>query len=84
MNTEHNTHREAFESFAEVAAPRRPLTRSDLELQRLSLAERGKSLQSERSFRGTAPHAAYFIEVYVARPVSRVPGCSSAMGDPLA
>ena len=84
MNTQHNIHREAFETFAEVAAPRRPLTRSDLELQILSFAVRAENPQPERSFKGTAPHAAYFVEVYVARPVSRVPGRSPAMGDLLA
>ena len=84
MNTQHNTHTETFERFAQVAAQRRALTRSDLELKTLSFAERAESPRSERSFRGTAPRATYFVEVYVARPVSRVPGRSAAMGDLLA
>ena len=83
MNTEHNRYLEGFEAFTELVAPRRPLPRSDLELRVLSSAVRANGPQLGRSFQGTAPHAAYFVEVYVARPVSRVPGRSPAMEDHL-
>lgn len=83
MNTQSNTQREAFERFAQVTVQRRRLTRSHLELQILPFAVRATSPQLELPHSGTAPRASYFVEVYVARPVSRVPGGTSARVDPL-
>lgn len=84
MNTQLNTQREAFECFAPVTVERRPLTCTDLELQLRPFAVRAARPHSELLQQGTAPRAPYFVEVYVARPVSRVPGRSAAIGDNLA
>jgi hypothetical protein len=77
MNTERLNRLQTFTKFAQVAAPRQRLTHRDLELPILPCAMRATSPQPEHPQRGTAPRATYFVEVYAARPVSRVPGCSA-------
>jgi hypothetical protein len=83
VNTQLNTQQRAHECFVPVRAERRPLTCADWELQLRPFAVQAESRHSELLQPGTAPRAPYFVEVYVARPVSRVPRGWVANGDTL-
>ena len=83
MNTQFNTQQRAQECFVPVRVERRPLTCADWELQLRPFAVQAESPHSELPQQGTTPRAPYFVEVYVARPVSRVPGGWVANADTL-
>jgi len=74
VNTQFNYQREARECFVPVRVERRPLTCAGWELQLRPFAVLAERQHSELPQQGTAPRAPYFVEVYVARPVTRVPG----------
>jgi hypothetical protein len=74
VNTQFNAQQRAQQCFVPVRVERRPLTCADWELQLRPFAVQDENLHSEPPQQGTAPRAPYFVEVYVARPVSRVPG----------